>query len=46
MEIDIILNEFTSPQEASELGLMVEGYGFRGVWSANYGASRDPFFFF
>ncbi len=44
MEIDIILNEFTSPQEAAELGLMVEGYGFRGVWSANYGASRDPFF--
>jgi 5,10-methylenetetrahydromethanopterin reductase len=44
MEIDIILNEFTSPQEAAELGLMVEEYGMRGVWSANYGASRDPFF--
>ena len=37
MEIDIILNEFTSPQEAAELGLMVENYGLRGVWSANYG---------
>ncbi len=44
MEIDIILNEFTSPQEAAELGLMVENYGLRGVWSANYGWSRDPFF--
>ncbi len=44
MEIDIILNEFTSPQEAVELGMQVEGYGLRGVWSANYGGSRDPFF--
>ncbi len=25
MEIDIILNEFTSPHEAAELGLMAEG---------------------
>ncbi len=44
MEIDIILNEFASPQEAAELGLMVENYGLRGVWSANYGGSRDSFF--
>ena len=44
MEIDIILNEFTSPQEAVELGLMAEGYGLRGVWASNYGWSRDPFF--
>ena len=44
MEIDIILNEFSSPQEAAELGMLVEGYGLRGVWSANYGWSRDPFF--
>ena len=44
MEIDIILNEFTSPQEAVELGLLVENYGLRGVWSANYAWSRDPFF--
>ena len=44
MEIDIILNEFASPQEALELGLMAERYGARGVWSSNYGWSRDPFF--
>ncbi len=44
MEIDIILNEFASPHEAAELGLLAEGYGLRGVWSANYGWSRDPFF--
>ena len=44
MEIDIILNEFASPQEAAELGLMAERYGLRGVWSSNYGWSRDPFF--
>jgi 5,10-methylenetetrahydromethanopterin reductase len=44
MEIDLILNEFTSPQQALELGLMAERYGFRGVWSSNYGWSRDPFF--
>jgi len=44
VEIDIILNEFTSPHEAAELGLMAEGYGVRGVWASNYGWSRDPFF--
>jgi 5,10-methylenetetrahydromethanopterin reductase len=44
MEIDIILNEFTSPQEAVELGLLAENYGLRGVWASNYGWSRDPFF--
>ena len=43
MEIDIILNEFTSPNEAAELGLMAENYGVRGVWASNYGWSRDPF---
>ena len=44
MEIDIILNEFTSPGEAAELGLMAERFGLRGVWASNYGWSRDPFF--
>ncbi|MCC7257887.1 MAG: LLM class flavin-dependent oxidoreductase [Gammaproteobacteria bacterium] len=44
MEIDIILNEFASPQEAAELGLLAERYGMRGVWSSNYGGSRDAFF--
>jgi len=43
MDIDIILNEFTSPREAVELGLMAERYGMRGVWSSNYGWSRDSF---
>jgi len=43
MEIDIILNEFASPQEAVELGLLAESYGVRGVWSTNYAWSRDPF---
>lgn len=44
MQIDIILNEFTSPHEAVELGLMAENYGVRGVWASNYAWSRDPFF--
>ncbi|MFQ5634502.1 MAG: LLM class flavin-dependent oxidoreductase [Gammaproteobacteria bacterium] len=44
MEIDIILNEFASPREATELGLLAEKYGLRGVWSSNYAWSRDPFF--
>lgn len=44
MEIDIILNEFASPHEAAELGLLAESYGLRGVWASNYGWSRDPFF--
>ncbi len=43
MDIDIILNEFTSAREARELGLLAEQYGFRGVWASNYGWSRDPF---
>ena len=43
MDIDIILNEFASPQEAAELGLLAESYGVRGVWSTNYAWSRDPF---
>jgi 5,10-methylenetetrahydromethanopterin reductase len=44
MQIDIILNEFASPEEAVELGLMAERYGLRGVWSSNYAWSRDAFF--
>ena len=43
MEIDIILNEFASPQEAAELGVLAESFGIRGVWSTNYAWSRDPF---
>lgn len=44
MKIDIILNEFVSPREALELGLMAESYGVRGIWATNYAWSRDPFF--
>jgi len=44
MEIDIILNEFASPHDAVELGLLAESYGVRGVWSSNYAWSRDAFF--
>jgi 5,10-methylenetetrahydromethanopterin reductase len=43
VDIDIILNEFASPGEAAELGLLAESYGMRGVWASNYGWSRDPF---
>lgn len=43
MDIDIILNEFASPQEAAELGLLAESFGVRGVWASNYAWSRDPF---
>lgn len=43
MDIDIILNEFASPADAAELGLMAERYGMRGVWASNYAWSRDPF---
>ncbi len=44
MDVDIILNEFASPQEAAELGLLAERYGVRGVWASNYAWSRDAFF--
>ena len=44
MQIDIIFNEFATPEEAAELGLLAERYGLRGVWSTNYPYSRDPFF--
>ena len=43
MDIDIILNEFASPQEAAELGLLAESFGVRGIWASNYAWSRDPF---
>ncbi len=43
MELDIILNEFVTPQETGELAQLAESYGFRGLWSASYGSQRDPF---
>ena len=44
MKIDIILNEFATPQEAAELSALAESYGIRGVWSSSYADGRDPFF--
>ena len=44
MKIDIILNEFATPQEAAELCVLAESYGMRGVWSSSYADGRDPFF--
>ncbi len=43
MDLDIILNEFVTPQETGELAQLAESYGFRGLWSASYGSQRDPF---
>lgn len=43
MEIDIILNEFATPGEATELSKLAESYGLRGVWSSSYGDGWDPF---
>jgi 5,10-methylenetetrahydromethanopterin reductase len=44
MDIDIILNEFATPNEAAELAMLAESYGMRGVWSSSYADGRDPFF--
>ena len=44
MQIDIILSEFATPQEAAELCVLAESYGMRGVWSSSYADGRDPFF--
>ena len=43
MEIDIILNEFASADEAAELAVLAESFGVRGVWSSSYSDGRDPF---
>ncbi len=43
MQLDIILNEFATPHQAGELAQLAERWGFRGLWSANYGSQRDPF---
>ena len=43
MQIDIILNEFTSPSENAELSALVESYGCRAVWSPSYASGRNPF---
>ena len=43
MDVDIIINEYTSPRENAELAALAEGYGVRAVWSASYSAGRNPF---
>ena len=43
MQIDVILDPDSSPQEVTELGLLAESYGFQAVWASNYPSARDPF---
>lgn len=43
MNVDIILNEFCTPQEVAELAALAESYGFRTIWSTSYAEYRDPF---
>ncbi len=43
MQIDIILNEFTSPSENAELSALAEDYGCRAVWSPSFASGRNPF---
>lgn len=43
MDIDIILNEFDSPQAIAEQAAMAENYGFRAVWATSYATGRDCF---
>ena len=43
MKIDIILNEFSSPTEVKDLGLLAESFGLRAIWSSSYVSQRDPF---
>ncbi len=43
MKIDIILNEFSTPAEVKELGLLAESLGLRAIWSSSYVSQRDPF---
>ncbi len=42
MKIDVIVEEFFSPDQVKELGLKAEEYGVRGLWTSNYLSSRDP----
>ena len=43
MELDLILEPDLSPAAISELGLLAERYGFRGIWTQNYSSARDAF---
>ena len=43
MEIDIVLDSMLPPEQLTELGLLAEKHGLRGVWNASYLIGRDPF---
>jgi 5,10-methylenetetrahydromethanopterin reductase len=43
MNLDVILDPDTSPDEVRNLGLLAETYGLQSVWASNYPSSRDPF---
>jgi len=43
MNLDVILDPDSSPDEVRELGLLAENYGLHAVWTSNYPSSRDPF---
>lgn len=43
MDIDVILNEFDSPQAIAEQAALAESYGFRAVWATSYATGRDCF---
>jgi len=43
MNLDVILDPDSSPDEVRQLGLLAERYGLHAVWTSNYPSSRDPF---
>ena len=43
MNLDVIIDPDTSPEEICQLGLLAESYGLHAVWTSNYPSSRDPF---
>lgn len=43
MDIQIILNEFSTVDEVTELGKLAEDYGLKAVWTSTYASSRDSF---
>lgn len=43
MNLDVILDPDSSPDEVCRLGLLAESYGLHAVWTSNYPSSRDPF---
>ena len=43
MDIDIILEERSSPEQVRELAVAAERFGIRAVWLSNYHSWWDPF---